>query len=252
MNFKAFEAAARRSFEEIPKEYREGLDGLVILREALPHPTQPDIYTLGMCVTESYPSDWQGPETTRSVVELYYGSFRSLARLDPEFDWDEELWETLTHELRHHLESLANQDRLEAVDYAMDQGFRRADGEDFDPWYYQNGDPVGPGIYRVEHDFFLEQEWTADAFEAATDVEFSWHGVWYRVPRPAELGDVHYLMIEGVDVGPGYLDVVLLRKRTAMESLRRLFKRTPPEVFESEATAAPRGGRNLSGEAGLP
>ena len=71
MKFREFEKAAWRAFREIPEDYTSGLDGLSVHRDALPHPVFPDIYTLGMCSTESYPSDWQGPETTRSVVALY-------------------------------------------------------------------------------------------------------------------------------------------------------------------------------------
>ena len=144
MRFREFERAARRAFGEIPEEYTSGLDGLSVRQEALPHPVFPDIYTLGMCSTESYPSDWQGPETTRSVVALYYGSFRELSRLDPGFDWEGELWETLTHEVRHHLESLADQDELGGVDYAMEESFKRSEGLDFDPCYYQSGDEIAP------------------------------------------------------------------------------------------------------------
>ena len=138
-----------------------------------------------MCSTESYPSDWQGPETTRSVVALYYGSFRELSRLDPGFDWEGELWETLTHELRHHLESLADQDELGGVDYAMEESFKRSEGLEFDPCYYQSGDEIAPGVYRVETDFFIEQEWTADQLARARQVRFQWRGedLPHRCPR---------------------------------------------------------------------
>ena len=88
-------------------------------------PSLPDVYTLGECVTESYPSDFGGPETTRSVVVLYYGSFFRVSRQDDAFDWEVELWETLTHELQHHLESLAADDSLIDMDYAADENYRR-------------------------------------------------------------------------------------------------------------------------------
>jgi predicted Zn-dependent protease with MMP-like domain len=176
MNLKQFEKVAHRAFEEIPQEYREGVDGLTVRAEALPHPLHPDIYTMGMCLTESYPSDWMGPDTTRSVVVLYHGSFEALAELDPSFDWKEQLWETLTHELRHHLESLANEDGLEGVDYALEESFKRFEGEEFDPLYFQSGDSMGRGIYQVEEDFYLEQVWTEKDFESAALVHFWWHG----------------------------------------------------------------------------
>jgi len=112
MEFEAFEAAARAAYQEIPDAFKEGVGGLVVSREALVHPEYPDVFTLGHCLTEDHPSDYGSPDTTRSVIALYWGSFRQLAKLDPSFDWADELWETLTHELRHHLESLAGEDEL--------------------------------------------------------------------------------------------------------------------------------------------
>ena len=41
MRFRDFERAAREAFEEIPEEYREGVDGLTIRREALGHARGP-------------------------------------------------------------------------------------------------------------------------------------------------------------------------------------------------------------------
>lgn len=241
MDLDRFERVARRYWDEIPEEYKEGIDGLVIHKEALPHPVQAGIHTLGMCLTESYPSDWMGPETSRSVVALYWGSFRKVAARDPDFDWEQEIWETLTHELRHHLEWLAREDQLEAVDYAMDESFKRADGENFDPWYYQSGDPVAPGVYRVEYDVYIEQEWTPEALAAVEEVTFSWHGAEYAIPAPGELGDLHYIWVHGVDTGLGWLQVVLVRKRGWWERARRALAREQMELLESEAEAVPRG-----------
>lgn len=240
MTFDDFERRAREYWEQIPEEYKEGIDGLVVHKEALPHPLQAGVNTLGMCLTESYPSDWMGPETSRSVVALYWGSFRRSGE-SPDFDWDQEIWETLTHELRHHLEWLAREDQLEAVDYAMDETFKRAEGEDFDPWYYQSGDPMGEGIYRVEYDFYLEQEWTPEALAATDRIRFSWHGAFFSIPPPAELGDVHFIWIHGVDVGIGWLQVVLVRKRGWLENMKRVARKERAVVLESEAEAAPAG-----------
>lgn len=239
MTYDAFERAAHRAYDSIPAAYREGVDGLMVSREALPHPTQSDVYTLGHCLTESYLSDYGGPETTRSVVVLYWGSFWNLADLDPDFDWESELWETLTHELRHHLESLARDDSLEGVDYALEQTFRRDDGADFDPWYYQHGDALEGGVFRVERSYYVEQVWRAEDFRCASSVAFHWHGVRYRVPRPEVLGDVHFVWIRGVDTGPGTLELVLVRRRSWWEDFRRLVGTSRPVVLESELTAEP-------------
>ena len=241
MKFHDFEKAAREAYEEIPEAFKEGVDGLVVSREAPTHPEHPDMYTLGYCDTEDYASDWGSPETTRSVVVLFWGSFHALSRRDPDFDWEGELWETLTHELRHHLESLAREDDLEGVDYASEETFKRDEGLDFDPWYFQRGDPVASGVFKVEEAFYIEQEWSEADFERATHVEFQWAGRRYRVARPAELGDLHFVWIRDVADGPRSLEVVLVRRRTWWESVKRMAGASRPVVLESEARAEPLG-----------
>jgi len=209
----------------------------VVSREAMPHPELPDIFTLGHCDTESYPSEWVGPETTRSVVVLYYGSFRSVARQDPDFDWEAEIYETVEHEVRHHLESLANEDQLVGVDYVMDEDFKRSEGLDWDPWYYQRGEAAGQGVYVAEDHVFIEQEWTAAAFERAAAIDFDWKQASYRIPRPEQLGDLHYVWLEGVEGAPPALELVLVRRRSWWEDVRRLAGAYRPDVYESEARA---------------
>lgn len=238
MDLDTFERVARRAFEAIPSEYREGIDGLVISPDAEPHPTLPEIYTLGYCDTEAYPSDWAGPETVRSVIRLYHGSFQKLAALDPDFDWEAEIHETVEHEVRHHLEWLAGQDQLGDVDYAMDESFKRGQGLEWDPWYYQRGEPVGHGAFVVEDQVYVEQEWTTDDFEGASALEFWWRGGWYAVEPPDELGDLHFIWITGgVETPPRFLELVLVRKRTWWEGARQLFSSSPLRILESEAVA---------------
>ncbi len=236
MRFEAFERAARAVFDEIPDAYKAGVDGLVVRRDAVPHPELPDIYTLGECLTEEHISDFGGPDTTRSVICLYWGSFRQVARRDPDFDWEGEIWETLTHELRHHLESLAGDDALEDVDYAADETFKRDQGHPFDPWYYQHGDEVARGVYVVEGSVYIEQVWDADAFVEAEWVEFEWDGARYRFRRPEQLGDVHFVWVDGVRE-EGSLEVVLVRRRSWWQDAKRLLGTYRPVVLESSVTA---------------
>ena len=237
MELKAFERRAREAFEEIPEEFKEGIDGLTVSRDAPAHPTLPEVFTLGHCVTEEHLSEFGSPDTTRSIIVLYWGSFRQLAERDPDFDWEEELWETLTHEVRHHLESLARDDALEHVDYAADELFNRQEGLEFDPWYYQRGEDLGGGVYVVEGRQYLEQEWDPRDFERASSVEFRWRGATYRLPRPKEQGDVHFVWVIGDGFEDDPLEIVLVRRRTSWESLKRVARRAPLEVLESEAEA---------------
>jgi predicted Zn-dependent protease with MMP-like domain len=240
MKFAEFQATAERAYREIPERYKQGIEELVVSRDAVKHPELDDIYTLGECLTDSWPSEWQGPETTRSSVVLYWGSFKNLAAKDSEFDWEGEIWETLTHELRHHLESLAAEDQLEQVDYAADQGFKREDGLPFDPWYYQHGDPEGAGVYRVEEQVFIEQVWENGAFEAAREIGFSWAGRRWAIPRPERLGDVHFVLVVGAPEAE-LLELVLVRRRSWWDQVKGALAASAPEVLESEAEAADRG-----------
>jgi hypothetical protein len=224
-------------FEEIPDTYKAGIDGLEVSREAVPHPTLPDVFTLGVCHTEEHLSSYGSPDTTRSFIVLYWGSFRGLAARDPEFDWEHEIWETLTHELRHHLESLAGDDALEDVDYAADELFNRQEGLEFDPWYYQRGEDLGGGAYAVEGTRYVEQTWRPRDFEATEHVEFAWRGVRYRIARPAALGDVHYVLVLGPDFEEEPLELVLLRKRSLGEAVKRIARPEDVLVMESEAEA---------------
>jgi hypothetical protein len=240
VRFRDFEQSARDAFEEVPEEYREGVDGLTVLRETLAHPTLPEVFTLGHCLTEEHPSGYGGPDTTRSLIALYWGSFTALAERDPDFDWDGELWETLTHELRHHLESLAGDDALEDVDYAADELFKREEGLDFDPWYYQRGEDLGGGIYAVEGGHYLEQLWNPQAWERATAIHFTWRGVEFRIPRPAQLGDVSFVWVRGGGLDDEALELVLLRRRGWWEGLKGLFMRSRAAVvLVSEVEAQP-------------
>lgn len=234
MTFDEFERRAWEEWERIPDDYRHGVDGLLIERAAKPHPTLPDVYTLGECLTESYPSQFHGPDTTRSLVVLHYGSFFRLSRLDPGFDWEAELWETLTHELQHHLESLADDDALGDMDYAADENFKRYQGEAFDPFFYRAG-LEEDGWRRVEEEYFLE---TAPA----PAVEFEWASCRYVVDVPATEADVAYVAVDGVEQAPGALYIVLVREpRGVLESLRALLRPRAPAVAELEATARPVG-----------
>ena len=240
MKFRDCERVAREAFDAVPDHYKEGIDGLVVSREVARHPTLPDIYTLGYCDTESYPSDFVGPDTTRSTVVLYWGSFRQLAREAPDFDWEAEIHETVEHEIRHHLDWLAGQDELGDVDYAMDESFKRGEGLEWDPWYWQHGEPTPDGAYVVEDQVYVERGFTEAEFERADTVRFTWRRREYELDRPDELGDLHFVLVEGgVDRPPPFMEVVLVRRRSWWEDVRRLFGSSRPRILESEAVARP-------------
>lgn len=199
-----FEAMVRRMAAEFPDEFLEGIAEIAVSPRALEHPDRPGIYTLGECVP--LPAAGHGPEAVQSRVVLYYGSFAAVARDHASFDWREEAWETLTHEVRHHVEWRAEAPDLEALDRAAEQNYARHDGERFDPLFYRDGESVGPGLFRVEDDYFME---VAPPGPGGT-LPFRWAGEPYRVAVPAGLRGPAFLSVEGLrDPPPGELVLVI-------------------------------------------
>jgi hypothetical protein len=234
MTFEEFERRAWQEWERIPEEYRAGVDGLVVERAARPHPSLPDVYTLGECVTESYPSSFGDADSIRSVVLLHYGSFFRLARLDPEFDWEVELWETLTHELQHHLESLASDDALVDMDYAADQNHRRYADEPFDPYFFRHGIEEEGGWRRIEDEYFLEVARQG----GPGAIPFEWRGRRYAVTVPPGDADVLFLNVAGgVHESPSALYVVLVRPLGLRDRMRSLLRPVSPRIGEEEVQA---------------
>jgi predicted Zn-dependent protease with MMP-like domain len=225
LRFAEFERVARDVWNDIPSRFKSGVDGLIVDQGARPHEDDPEVFTVGECVTEEFPSDYGGPDTIRSAVVLYYGSFRAVAAED-EFDWREEIHETILHELQHHLESLATEDSLEDVDYAVNENFKRARGEDFDPLFYRAG--VGGVVMRlgghavsafeVEGDVFVELP-TSDRNQ--TVIEWEWEGSSYRASLPSAEADVTYHYIEeGPDIGDRDFCIVRVVHKGVLSTLR--------------------------------
>src|SRR5881296_646688 len=202
-----FRALVARLQSEIPSEFTGGVVAVDVSPKALPHPVHGDVYTLGECV----PLEWSGSGADlHSRIVLYYGSFASLARLG-DFDWREEAWETLTHELRHHLEWRANVDALAAYDWSAEENFKRHEGEPFDPAFYRSGERIDAQVWKVDDDVFVEG---AAGRPRLGVVEIGWHGRRYRVriarsPRRAAL----FVSLQGLAEAPPGEAVLVLRPR---------------------------------------
>jgi len=235
MRYEQFQLTAARQWREIPGEFKGGVEGVVVERRAAAHPKLREIYTLGECLTESWPSSYEGPETLRSLVVLYYGSFLRLSRLEPDFDWENEIWETLTHELRHHLESLASEDALEDVDYAVDENFKRQEGEPYDPYFFRAGEVVEAGVYAVEDDVFIEVEQSGGT--PGDRVEFVLGRVRYRVPAPLGEADIWLIRLTAGVRARGEAYLVLTRRAGLLQAVRSIMRRSRPRVREGEAAA---------------
>lgn len=219
MRFEQFRAMAERLAAQLPEEYLAGIAAIDVSPKTIPHPVDAHVYTLGECI----PID-TGTDEIQSHVVLYHGSFRELAAERGDFDWRQEAWETLLHELRHHLEWRAGSAELEAFDEAAEHNFARTAGRRFDPLFYQAGERVAEGVYRVDDDVFIEQV----VGERPTQVQLVWHGAAYRVA--VSPGDLPlYLMLDGLEHPPSG-DVVLVLRRKPR--LRDLFRGILPVIQE--------------------
>jgi hypothetical protein len=215
-----FRAMVERLQADVPAAYLDGILEVAVNSKAVPHPVRAEIYTMGECI----PVEWSGSGADlQSRVVLYHGSFAALAaRSDPgDFDWRREAWETLTHELRHHLEWRANTAALEAYDWAAEQNFARLEGEPFDPVFYRDGDRVAAGIYKVDDDYFIE----AALPRAGRPLEVAWHGRRYRVDLPADVRPPAFLTLDGLAEPPPGDAILVLPRRPSLWSL---FGPTPP------------------------
>lgn len=220
MRLADFQALVDRLRREVPPAYLDGIVEITVSPKAVPHPVRADIYTMGECV----PLEWSGSGADlQSRVILYHGSFAALSGLeDPgDFDWRGEAWETLTHELRHHLEWRANTAALEAYDWAAEQNFARQEGDAFDPAFYRQGDRIAAGIYKVDDDVFVELRLPA----GGRSLELSWHGRRYRAPLPAGTRPPSFLTVDGLAEPPPGDAVVVLPRRFSVFSL---FRPAPP------------------------
>ncbi len=245
-----FDAMVRAMAREVPPGFLAGIAAIEVTGKTVPHPLRQDVFTMGECVPHAFggPDD-EGP-TLRSSVFLHYGSFQALARISPAFDWREEAWETLTHELRHHLEWRARAGALEAFDDAVEANYARIDGERFEPLFFLDGEEIGTRdegrgargegrgarVYKVEDDVFLDLELNAKEHRAAAGTErvFPWHGRAWRVTLPAAIGDVLFLTLQGVEPEPAGALVLVVRRTPGA---RDLWHRAT--VAQAEATATP-------------
>ena len=111
MDFHSFSSLADEMVERIPPELLQGLNGgIVVRREARRRADDPPgVYLLGEYV--------QDPVLGAFIV-LYHGSFRRVLGGSPPEQWARELWDTLRHELRHHVEARAGVRDLELEDEA--------------------------------------------------------------------------------------------------------------------------------------
>ena len=108
-SFEWFESKTRELLEKLPEEFFKELNGGVVVEEEAhlsDYAENNDLYVLGV-----YMNSWQ----MGRQIRLFYGSFMAVVPKTEEA-FEKQLWKTIRHEFRHHLESLANLRDLEVED----------------------------------------------------------------------------------------------------------------------------------------
>ena len=93
------------------------------------------------------------------------------------------------------------------------------------------------GVFDFECEGIEKSE--QDGIETLT---FEWAERHYAFPNPQPVTDVHFVLVHGVDISDSTLEIVLLRRRTWWQSLKRMLSRAGRQVGESEAQAEPLDG----------
>lgn len=233
MQLADFERMVERMIADIPPQYLEGIAGIEVSSRTIRHPERDGVYTLGECI----PLNVGGGDSPPSRVVLYHGSFQALAGERDGFDWRGEAWETLTHELRHHLEWKVNAQDLEEYDWAADQGFARGDADAFDPLYYLAGEKIGDGTYQVDDDVFFDRQ--VPSVPASADI--TWQGRLFRITIPPSDLPL-YVVVEGLVPSPAGDAIVVFRRKPGLLDLFRRARRPAELTARAElASASPRG-----------
>jgi len=230
LRYADFERMISEMARRVPAEFLDGIESIEVTRKTVPHPLRRDVYTLGECVPQLVPGE--GPAQLRSVVLLHYGSFAALSRIAADFDWRHEARETLTHELRHHIEWRASVPDLEALDEAAEANYARHDGEPFDPLFYLDGEKIGEGVTRVDDDVFF------DRILSGPVERVTWHGREWEVRLPEEPADVNFLRLEGLEPEPAGEVLLVVRKKPGAANL---WRRATVAATSAAATAVQPG-----------
>ena len=114
-SFNRFCELADELIRQIPEMYQQGISGIYVSPEEVRDEEIPGVYVLGHYHHGGYLEPW---------IDIYYGSFRQVFRKLPLGRLEEELWETITHEIRHHLEENAGLHMLANYDRQLKEFFR--------------------------------------------------------------------------------------------------------------------------------
>lgn len=106
-SFDEFSALAEELVQHIPDTFMRGLAGITVSPVEVEDEEVPGVYILG---------HYTHGDLYEPYIDIYYGSFRQVFHGAPLAEIQDELWETILHELRHHLEESAGLEDLRVFD----------------------------------------------------------------------------------------------------------------------------------------
>jgi len=188
MDFDTFESLAGEMWEAIPEMFREGVQALVIHAADKADPINPGVFLMGECSVDAATS--MVPDVPlQTNIDIYHGSFTMISQRSETFDWEGELWETLTHELRHHIEWRAGIDHLGDEDDLQLENLARINGRPFAHDFHRRGSRLDEGVYTVDGDLFLEVPVPHKEWGQSTDpVTVEWAGITCEAAPPSTPG----------------------------------------------------------------
>lgn len=114
LSLEEFESMATAFIDEIPDRLCLELNGGFLM---LPNVKKDgDFYVMGEYVEDGIMG---------CSIILYYGSFVHLLEESSREEWEDELRDTIVHELRHHLESMAGVDDLVKEEMAEIEAYKK-------------------------------------------------------------------------------------------------------------------------------
>ena len=200
MNYDDFRERSAQMWEEIPDALKQGISGVWVEPGVEWDPEFPDVPLMGLCTPEASLFDVELAQVV-SRVQIFHGSFELVAQREPDFDWEAEIWETLTHELEHHLDWRQGHDRLGAHDDAQRENMMRRAGEPYSPWFHRFGEPLDDGVWAFDGDGFVEVRlgwWTRARWRGELNV--AWRGWTFTLTEDeVRSRGVAYVVCERVD-----------------------------------------------------
>ncbi len=221
MDFPTFERVVVDRWERVPARFREGVTALVVERGTWTQDFA-DGWVYG--TTEPDPVFQAIPGApVHSIIRLYHGSFVRIAADEAEFDWEEEIWETIRHELQHHLEWRAGMEDRDVEDDVERELERLWRGLPVTPNFHRWGVPIDRGVWLAADTLFLERRFDRAAWLGLTaGTEMRWGAVAVQVDPVAaqelDASDLLYLVAgwseaEIEDESMPWRDVVVVASR---------------------------------------